>query len=158
VESFDHIAVQYKPMIHKIIQTLHIYKNQDEFYQTGLIGLWEAHQSFKPSKGEFINYAYTYIKGQLQTEMLQSNRLEERFVYPEEEYWEIISGTEQASGLETEILFSYCQGLTEKETKWVMGTFLDGLSIRELAEKEKVTISAVKQWKNGALRKLKRVN
>jgi RNA polymerase sigma factor (sigma-70 family) len=158
VESFDHIAVQYKPMIHKIIQTLHIYKNQEEFYQTGLIGLWEAHQSFNPMKGEFINYAYTYIKGQLQTEMLRSNRLEERYVYPEEEYWEIISGSEPARGLETEILLSYCQGLTEKETKWVMGTFIDGLSIRQLAEKENITVSAVKQWKSGALRKLNGVH
>jgi hypothetical protein len=31
VESFDGLVVQYQPMIHKIIQLLHIYKDEDEF-------------------------------------------------------------------------------------------------------------------------------
>ncbi|MFB3163846.1 sigma factor [Neobacillus sp. 179-J 1A1 HS] len=64
VESFDELVVQYQPMIHKIIQSLHIYKDEDEFCQTGLIGLWEAAQSFDERKGCFSNYAYTYMKGE----------------------------------------------------------------------------------------------
>ncbi|WP_374934005.1 sigma factor [Neobacillus driksii] len=64
MESFDELVVQYQPMIHKIIQSLHIYKDEDEFCQTGLIGLWEAAQSFDERKGCFSNYAYTYMKGE----------------------------------------------------------------------------------------------
>ncbi|WP_396954597.1 sigma factor-like helix-turn-helix DNA-binding protein [Neobacillus sp.] len=53
-----------------------------------------------------------------------------------------------------ELLLSYCQGLTEKETKWVLASCLQFLSIREIAEQEQVSISAVKQWRNGARKKL----
>jgi RNA polymerase sigma factor (sigma-70 family) len=61
VESFDQLVVQYQPMIHKIIKPLHM----DEFYQTGLIGLWEAAHAFDVRKGSFSNYAYTCIKGKM---------------------------------------------------------------------------------------------
>lgn len=154
MESFDELVVQYKPMIHKIIQTLHIYKNEDEFYQTGLIGLWEASQSFDERKGSFSNYAYTYIKGKMLTQMSKNNQVNERLIHPKEEYWETIEGQESLY-LETETIKDYCNGLTEKEAKWVLAMSIGQLSIKELAEREKVSVSAVKQWKSGAIRKLK---
>jgi hypothetical protein len=33
LESFEQLTKQYTPMIHKIINSLHIYKNRDEFFQ-----------------------------------------------------------------------------------------------------------------------------
>nr|WP_306074613.1 sigma factor-like helix-turn-helix DNA-binding protein [Neobacillus sp. 179.-C4.2 HS] len=51
---------------------------------------------------------------------------------------------------------SDCKGLTEKEAKWVVAISISQLSIKELAEREKVSVSAVKQWKSGAIRKLKK--
>ncbi|MDQ0974630.1 DNA-directed RNA polymerase specialized sigma subunit [Neobacillus niacini] len=53
MESFDELVVQYQPMIHKIIQSLHIYRNEDEFYQTGLIGLWKLHRLSMNEKAAF---------------------------------------------------------------------------------------------------------
>lgn len=154
MESFDELVVQYQPMIYKIIKSLHIYKNEDEFYQTGLIGLWEAKQSFDERKGRFSNYAYTYIKGKMLTQMSQNNQINERLIHPKEEYWESIEGQESLY-LEKETINAYCKGLTEKETKWVMAMSIGQLSIKELAERENVSVSAVKQWKSGAIRKLK---
>jgi len=57
--------------------------------------------------------------------------------------------------LEEEQLLSYCDSLSEKETKWVVATFVEDLSVREIAAREKVSVSAVKQWKMSALRKLR---
>jgi RNA polymerase sigma factor (sigma-70 family) len=155
VGSFDQLVEQYNPMIHKIIQSLNIYKNQEEFYQTGLIGLWEANKFFDASKGTFTNYAYTYIKGKLLTEMSNSNLLDERMLYPKEEYWETIEDQDASQPLEHEQLLSYCRSLTEKETKWVLATYLHDLSMKEIAKRENVTVSAVKQWKQGALKKIR---
>jgi RNA polymerase sigma factor (sigma-70 family) len=156
VEHFNELVDQYTPMIHKIMQTLHIYKNHEEFYQTGLNGLWEAQLNFDPSKGSFANYAYTSIKGKMLVEMNQSNKHNERFVYPQEEFWSMIEEENPESLLEVETLLTYCEGLTEKEAKWVIASCTDCLSIRDIAKKESVSISAVKQWRVGALRKLRK--
>jgi RNA polymerase sigma factor (sigma-70 family) len=150
VESFDELVVQYQPMIHKIIQSLHIYRNQDEFYQTGLIALWEATQSFHEGKGSFSNYAYTYIKGKMLTQMTRNNQHQEKHVLPEKEFWECIEDQESSICLEKETIQTYCEGLTEKEAKWVIASFIEQLSNKEIADRENVSVSAVKQWKSGA--------
>lgn len=155
MDNFDQLAKQYEPMIHKIILTLHIYKNQKEYFHIGLVALWEAAEAFDADKGEFSNYAYSYIKGQILNEMNRSNKREERSVFPKEDYWETVVDQNPGNPLEVEFLLSYCETLTEKETKWVIYTCVDFLSIKEIAEREKVSLSAVKQWRSGAKRKLK---
>ncbi|HAQ06383.1 MAG TPA: RNA polymerase subunit sigma-24 [Bacillus bacterium] len=155
MDSFDQLAQQYEPMIHKIIRSLNIYKNKEEYFHSGLIGLWEAAKAFNPEKGEFTNYAYSYIKGQILNEMNRNNKQDERCIHPKEEYWETVKDENPESPLEIEFLLSYCQDLTERETKWVIYTCVEFLSVREIAEKEHVSLSAVKQWRNGAKRKLK---
>ena len=155
MESFDELVAQYQPMIHKIIQSLHIYRNKDEFYQTGLIALWEASHSFNEGKGSFSNYAYTYIKGKMLTQMSQNNKHQDKHVLPEIEFWEYIEDQESSPFLEKETILTYCEDLTGKEAKWVMASFIEQLTNKEIAERENVSISAVKQWKSGALRKMK---
>ncbi|RSD27008.1 sigma-70 family RNA polymerase sigma factor [Mesobacillus subterraneus] len=156
MNNFDQLAKLYEPMIHKIIRTLHIYKNQKEYFHTGLVALWEAAEGFNPVKGEFSSYAYSYIKGQILNEMSRNNKREERSFSPKEEYWESLVEENPDSPLEIEFLLSYCETLTEKETKWVIYTCVDFLSIKEIAEREHVSMSAVKQWRKGAKKKLRK--
>jgi RNA polymerase sigma factor (sigma-70 family) len=154
LEGFEQLAQTYGPMIHKIINSLNIYKNREEFYQHGLIGLWEASKRFDPDKGNFTNYAYTCIKGCLMMEMRKVSKHEERNVYPKEEFWQTVEDDDSIRPLEKEILLSYCTNLTTNQRKWVIYTAMDDLSIKEIAEKEKVSISAVKNWRAGAREKL----
>jgi DNA-directed RNA polymerase len=46
--SFQEVVEKEEWLIKRIIKHLHIYKNQDEFYQEGLIGLWEVYVRFHP--------------------------------------------------------------------------------------------------------------
>ncbi len=158
VDSFEELVEQYKPMIYRILKSLSIYRNREEFYQTALIGLWEAQKGFDAQKGTFTNYAYTYIKGKLLLELTRRNRYETRNVCPKEEYWEVVEDGFSEKPLEEEQLLSYCEGLSEKETKWVVAAFLEDLSVKEIALREHVSVSAVKQWKMGALKKLRANN
>lgn len=155
MEHFEQLVEQYTPMIHKIIHSLHLYRDQEEFYQTALIALWEADKGFNGQKGSFTNYAYTYIKGKLLHELTNHSTYEARNMYPKEEYWETIEDQGGLLPLEAEVLLSYCHGLTEKEALWLLATFRGDLSIKEIASQEKVSVSAVKQWKLGALKKLR---
>lgn len=158
MDNFEKLVDQYTPMIHRILKSLSIYRNREEFYQTALIGLWEAQKGFNPEKGNFTNYAYSFIKGRLLLELTTRSRYEAGNVYPKEEYWEMVEGGCSEIPLEVEQLLSYCDGLSEKETKWVESTFLEDLSVKEMAAREKVSVSAVKQWKMSALRKLRAVH
>jgi RNA polymerase sigma factor (sigma-70 family) len=156
MEAFDSVHKQYEGMIHKIIRTLNIYKNQEEFYQTGLIALWEAHENFDPEKGTFPPYAYSYIRGRILSALTRDRRTEERTVFPsKEEFWELIEDDHPIEALSRELLLSYCDDLTEKQTKWVVYTALHMLTINEISDLENVSISAVKKWRKGAREKLR---
>ncbi|MCH6269354.1 sigma-70 family RNA polymerase sigma factor [Neobacillus citreus] len=155
MESFEQIAEQYKPMIHKIINSLHLYKDKEEFYQHGLIALWEVCQRFNPEKGDFTNYAYTFIRGRLLVELRKIALAKERCVSLEEEFWRIAGDFQTDRTLEREILLSYCETLTTNQQKWLLYTYWDDLTVKKIAELEKVTVSAVKQWRTGAREKIK---
>ncbi|MGR3765910.1 sigma-70 family RNA polymerase sigma factor [Rossellomorea sp. NS-SX7] len=155
MESFHDIQQQFEPMIHKIIHSIHIFKDQEEFYQTGLIALWEAAQKFNPEKGAFAAFAYSYIKGRILTELSQKTKLLDQQTYPKEEFWELVEDEWSETPLSREILQVYCEGLTDGQIIWVMYTFIDMLTVKEIAEKEKVSISAVKKWRHGAKERIK---
>lgn len=155
MESFDQSVNQYEAMIWKIIHSLHIYKNKEEFYQTGLIALWEAEERFDPEKGNFASYAYKYIKGKILSEMTNRNKLEAQNVYPSEEFWDLVEDSISNPALETELILSFCDHLTFNQRKWVLYTVIEDLSVNEIAKLENVSPSAVKAWRKGAQEKLK---
>lgn len=141
-------------MIWKIIHSLHIYKNQSEFYQTGLIALWEAKRGFDEEKGHFTSYAFSYIRGKLLTELTKRRKQEDTCLYPEEVFWSHIEDETTLPYLEEEIILTYCERLSEKQRKWVLYTALADLSIKEIADIERVSMSAVKAWRRGAREKI----
>lgn len=153
VENFNEMAKQYEPMIHKIILILGIYKNREEFYQTGLIALWQAAQRYDQERGAFSSFAYSYIKGHLQTEMTKRNKHEEHNVSVDDETWSLIPDLSCPIPFEWEHLV--CKDLSDKEKKWLMYAVHQGLSVKEIATLENVSQSAVKLWRSGARRKLR---
>ncbi|MEJ9210446.1 sigma-70 family RNA polymerase sigma factor [Bacillus smithii] len=156
MESFEQLAEKYSPMIHAIMNKLHIYKNKHEFYQLGLIALWEAQRNFQPEKGAFASYAYSFIKGRMLTELSNARRWEEATSTLLEEINTRFSKFPiNDEPFEKEILLSYCNTLTSKQKFWVIATFYEGLTTKEIAQKASVSESAVKKWKKGALEKLK---
>ncbi|MFE8696412.1 sigma-70 family RNA polymerase sigma factor [Cytobacillus sp. FJAT-53684] len=158
MESFEQISSQYTPMIYKIMSTLSIYKNKDEFFQAGLIALWEAYGQFDEEKGNFTSYAYSYIKGRLLTELSKISKHVERMTPVEDDFWDQIEDEFSVCSMDEEILLSYCQAgeLTENQTKWVLYTFLKELTVTEIAASEQVSPSAVKSWRSGAKGKLRK--
>lgn len=154
-ERFEQIVEDYEAMIYHVMHSLGIYKNQEEFYQTGLIALWDADQRFEGEKGKFSSYAYSYIKGRMMTELTRNNRIDERNVYPDDDFWEVAVDEHDVALLEMEQLESYCKELNERQKTWVIDTFYYGLSVREIAAKEGVSESAVKKWRTAAMKKIR---
>lgn len=155
VENFHEVVEQYEPMIYHIMNSLSIYKDRDEYYQIGLIALWESWKKFDSKKGSFLSFSYTSIKGRILIELAKARKRDERNSYPKEEFWEFLID-ESEDPLELATLLTYCHGLTATQKKWVILTFYYGLTMTEIAIKENVTYSAVKKWRNKAMKELKR--
>lgn len=155
MEGFEELVVQYKPMIYHMIHSLNIYKNEDEFFQIALIALWEAQARFDSEKGKFSTFAYSYMKGRMMTELTKQTKVEEGHSYPKDAFWETKVDETKQEPMQLATLLSYCSGLTKKQKKWVIYTFYFGLTVREIAEEEEVSPSAVKKWRAGALDKIR---
>jgi len=153
MDNFEKLAGEFSTLIHSIIHSLHIYKNKDEFYQIGLLALWDASKSFDQKKGvQFSTYAYHYIRGRMLTFLRSEKKREERMIFPKEEYWGYLECEMRV--LEKENLLNHFHNLTKSQEKWVVSHFYYGLNDREISEREKVSLSAVKQWKKLAMGKL----
>ncbi|MDF2036636.1 sigma-70 family RNA polymerase sigma factor [Cytobacillus oceanisediminis] len=158
MESFEQLAAQYEPMIHKIMHSLNIYKNKEEFYQLGLITLWQAWQNHDAEKGTLLSYAYSMIKGKIMQELTTQHKQSQQYSYPNDEFWELIEDPSPfpSTDLAHELL-KRCGLLSANQMKWLQYTLYDQLSVKEIAEKEQVTPSAVKNWRHGAREKLKNI-
>ncbi|MDQ0218116.1 sigma-70 family RNA polymerase sigma factor [Peribacillus cavernae] len=157
MDDFSKLADQYTPMIHHIIKSLSIYKNKEEFFQVGLIGLWEAQSKFDPTKGKFLSYAYGNVKGRILNELKKEHLLETRntpLEFESNDFGEEIPIRDEP--LQPERLQSYCEGLTKNQSKWVMLTFQEDKSLTEIAEQLGVSVAAVKSWRQSALKKLRK--
>lgn len=142
-------------MIWKVIHSLSIYKNKEEFYQTGLIALWEASRQYDPTKGSFSTFAFSYIRGRILTELTKQRKYDENnTATTKAEFWESLVDDRLEIPLELENILEYCTSLTEPQKKWALYTALADLSIQQISEIENVSVSAVKAWRKGAREKL----
>lgn len=146
-------------MIHHIIRSLSLYKEIDQYYQTGLIALWEASRSFNHEAGTaFSTYAYATIRGRLLTQLKKETEFAERHLANENQ--SILERTTITENpLSTMIIASYCEGLSESQTKWVMAHFIEQKKTSEIAQESGVSKETVKTWRKEALKRMRgRIN
>lgn len=153
-KSLEEVLVQFEPMVKKQILSLQIYKNQEEFFQIGLIGLWEAYTRFDPEKGTFPSFAQLTVRGKMLTHLKKESQFDEHHAAFSDEMVEIISDPSRDEPLEKEIILSYCQGLTDKQLKWVMQGILANQKPSEIAKTEGVSVDRIKGWRKEALKKI----
>jgi DNA-directed RNA polymerase len=144
-------------LIKSAIKDLHIYKNQEEFYQEGLIGLWEAYERFDPSKGaSFRTFAYKTIRGKLLTHLRKAVKNEENMVTFSAAIEETTIDEKATIPFEVELLSYYCEGLSNAQRKWVYKAFLENKGPKQIAAEEGVSLETVKTWRRYALQKIRR--
>lgn len=155
--SFQEVLQTEEWIIPYCIKQLHIFKNKDDFYQEGLIGLWEAYKRFDPTRGvAFRTFAYRTVRGKMLTLLLKAKKNEDRQAILTEAMVDITEDPNPDIPLETETILLYCDGLTEPQKKWVIMHFIEGRGQKEIAEKEKVGPETVKSWRRYALQKIRK--
>lgn len=153
-KSIEDILLQFEPMIKKQLLLLQVFKGQEEFYQIGLIGLWEAYQRFDPEKGPFPAFAQKTVRGKMLQHMKEQAGFEQRYTTVSDEILEFIEDTDSERPLEREIILSYCDGLSERQLAWVKHAIIENKKLREIAEVEGVPANHIKSWRREALKKM----
>ena len=156
MEDFDTILTQYNPLIHHIIRKLNIVSEKDEYYQIGLIALWEASLNFDPDKGTFLSYAYKTIQGKMLIYLCKSTKTSEREVKKTPEYWDVLKTEDEVSILDWYLPKPFLQSLTANQSIWLTEYIQFGKSITDIAAEYETSYATVKSWKRTTLIKLKK--
>jgi DNA-directed RNA polymerase len=153
-KNFEELAERYSNMIYYHINNLNIRQNQDEYYQVGLIALWDASKTYDSSKGTFSTYLYSCIRGRLLTALnkhIKNQNDEELLEYEE------MATTEDpmVEVIFKQSIYSYCEILTPMQQKWLIGYCIDHKTPLEIAASEKVSVASVKSWRRETIKKLR---
>ncbi|WP_121615354.1 sigma-70 family RNA polymerase sigma factor [Virgibacillus halodenitrificans] len=153
--TFEEIYKQNKQRIHYQIHRLNIHDPHEEYFQEGLCAMWQAYESYEPSKGVMSTYFnYTIRQNLLDQIRKDSKKLIHQKSLQQHSNYSPLEQTQDFSHT-TEILLQLKSQLTEKQWVWLSHSILDGMSLKEIAEKNGTTIEAVKSWAKQARKKLR---
>ncbi|MDN4524863.1 sigma-70 family RNA polymerase sigma factor [Fictibacillus fluitans] len=153
--QFEELARQFEPLIKSQINALGVYSHFDEYYQAGLIGLWEASLRFEEGKGEFAPFAYRTVRGRMLEQLKKEMKFKTVHVGFSLELVETIPYEGGVLPLEQEVLDIYLSHLTAKQKIWVVKKLFYQMKETEIADEEGVSLTAVKSWRRQALAKLR---
>ncbi|MGG3938462.1 sigma-70 family RNA polymerase sigma factor [Anoxybacillus kestanbolensis] len=148
--SFETIVDQYRPLISYMIRKLHIRRHVDDYVQIGLIALWEAYERYDETKGSFCSFAFKMIRWRMVSQLRQETT---NVHVPLPNSYVLKEDVDFLADIVWEDAMQY---LTPRERIWLIRHVIEGKTLKQIAAEEGVTVSAVKQWRMSAVKKLKR--
>jgi RNA polymerase sigma factor (sigma-70 family) len=155
-QSFEELVKAYHPLIIHIIKKFHITREFDEYYQIGLIALWEASEQFQAEKGSFTSFVYKKIYWRVVSHLRKQLNTAANECSFTDEMTHILSASSNHQEFSKSDLENIFKDLTPYQRKWLIGYIFQGKNLKEIASEEGVSIGAVKQWRVKALKKLRR--
>ena len=156
METFEEVVQQYKPYIYHFIRRYGIRDWEGDFFQVGMIGLWQAWKNWDEDRASFSSYAYLCVRREILRLLdYNSKKIAQQQAFLENvKHEDFVRKDDYA--LENEWLYVVRDILTEKQWIWVNEFLLNGYSVREIATKYEVSENAVKGWGREARKKLKK--
>lgn len=156
--SFDQCYQEKLHLVFGAMKQLHIQGNTDEFYQIGLVALWEASLRFEEGKGEFDSYAYSYIINRMKTALTKMTNYQQRVCMTEDNILDTFDGGSFEDRVIDEIGFeSYLITLTKNQQEIIRERYLYNQSQEEVSKKLGISVNAVKNRTRDALKKLRKI-
>ena len=152
-EQFEQIYNEYEKMIYYLIHKLNIRDQDGEFFQEGVIALWEAFEKYG-DRDTFGKLAYLTINSRLIDLIRKNSRIIQRetvheFIKDEPSYDKSIESFDP-------IFWSTVKkALTEKQWIFIQKRIIEGKPYKQIAAEENSTVDAVKGWGKEVKRKLK---
>ena len=167
--TFEEIVEQNERRIHYHIHRLNIRDTEQEFFQEGLVAMWNAYEKHQPDKGPFATYFNYIIRNRLIDLIRKTNREKEKQILLNIEQERLLHNGNcyrshvisypmmiAEKPITDEIFWGHVKKqLTGNQWKWVNYFIIENMSVKEIAEQEGVSMEAVKSWGKEARRKLK---
>ncbi|MBP3953175.1 sigma-70 family RNA polymerase sigma factor [Bacillus suaedae] len=152
--DFQEVSVQFEPLIRGQIKKLNLYRSYDEYYQLGLIALWEACQRFDPEKGAFEAFALHTVRGHMLMQLKREKRFSDRHFLGDD----AMQAVESVVAIEPEdlqLFDDYLNHLSERERAWFIEAIVQGKKPAMIASEYQVSVNTVSTWRKNALKKLR---
>ncbi|QKY68718.1 sigma-70 family RNA polymerase sigma factor [Lentibacillus sp. CBA3610] len=169
--TFEEIFEQNELRIHYQIHKMHIHDPHQEFFQEGLVALWNAYETYQPDKGPMATYFNYMIRNRLIDRMRRNNRQHEiQQQAAHEQRTQLTDGNYHCSAdgprsiaanqslpLNDAGFWKHIQPqLTDKQWKWVDYAIIQEMPYKTIAQQENTTVEAVKSWGRQVKKKLKK--
>ena len=168
--TFEEIFKQNERRIHYYIHRMNVRDPHQEFYQEGIVAMWNAYETYQADKGPLSTYFNYTIRNRMIDLMRKRTREQEKQALCVEEQktalgdghsyskgqasYPLMNGTEIALE-EPDFWEAIKTQLSANQWKWVKYSIIDGMKLKEIAEQEDVSVDAVKSWGREARRKLR---
>ncbi|PFK38319.1 RNA polymerase subunit sigma-70 [Bacillus cereus] len=148
--TFTEAVTLYEKMIKNQMRKLCLYKDYEEYYQCGLIGLWKAYEKYEGEKGAFSAYAFVTVRGYLLEKLKKESKFQNRHTCVEQEILQNICEAEVSSEIQ-----DYMSVLDEREKHVIIERFYAGKKIHEIAEEMMMTYYQARWIYRRALEKMR---
>lgn len=152
--DFQEVSVQFEPLIRGQIKKLHLYRSYDEYYQLGLIALWEACQRFNPEKGAFEAFALHTVRGHMLMQLKKEKRFSDRH-FLGEDAMETVERIVAVEPEDVHLFDDYLNQLSERERTWFIEAIIQDKKPALIANEYGVSVNTVSTWRKNALKKLR---
>ncbi|PIC81613.1 RNA polymerase subunit sigma-70 [Sporosarcina sp. P18a] len=153
-ENFEQLMEQYEPMISAVIRKLNIYRDFDNFRQTGRIALFHAWTRFDETKGNFTPFAYRSIYGAMLDDLKKESRFSEVNTSVETETLEHLTQNHFTEDPDNE-LHDIITALPTSERELLIHLYVENKTQAECATHFSITVSGIKKRREKLLKKLK---
>ncbi|MGM8365300.1 sigma-70 family RNA polymerase sigma factor [Virgibacillus sp. W0181] len=170
--DFEEIVKQNERRIYFYIHKLDVKDPHKEFYQEGLVAMWNAYETYRPDKGPLATYFNYTIRNRM-IDLLRKKKREQdaKEAVVKEESQKIDLGNRTRKRETTALIHDQTDipvtdthfwqqvknRLTKNQWKWVYYFIVENIPIKDIAEQEGVSVEAVKSWGKQARKKLRKV-
>jgi RNA polymerase sigma factor (sigma-70 family) len=150
-QSFESILAQNKRRIHYQIHKLNIRDPEQEFFQEGIIAMWNAYEQYDPDKGLMATYFNYTIRNRLIDFIRQKQQYQSHFTRSIQENHHKETSSPHAPFsellLDNPTLYEKLKThLTQNQRKWLYYAVINEMPLKEIAAQEDTTVEAVKGW------------
>ncbi|NEU30294.1 sigma-70 family RNA polymerase sigma factor [bacterium LRH843] len=160
-KSFEEILTDYKGLIKNQIKKLNLTHRFDEFYQVGVIGLWQAYERFQDGKGAFPAYALQTVRGHMLMALRSEKRFLDKHVVMDKQTSLDFNQADPSATIDVAPTLSELipdpKLLTPRERLWVQEAIILGKKLGEIAEDQGVSKNTVSSWRKQAVKRLREV-
>ena len=156
MHSIEQLISEYEYLIKMAIYKLKIYRDFEDYLQTGRIALWQAAVDYDENKGEFGMFAYTRIRYALCRELTKSSKFNQFEVVVEDELLHF--NLEQQELVHEEIERpEWFKHLKEEEQQLIHLMFFEGHTIKAIAQAYGYQFEALKRKRSRLLLKIRQL-